>query len=117
MCKTKQILISDLGNKMDEVVVEERSSCCSSREVPQEDLSEFVHTHNIEDTDEELDEDDDRCESDTLHYVPKRAIKIPPPVWECGGVKVDGAVDLNAICVESFSNQKRVTRVILFTTY
>ena len=45
---------------MDEVVVEESSSSCSSGEVPKEDLREFIHTHNIEDTDEELDEDDDR---------------------------------------------------------
>ena len=89
---------------MDEVVVEESSSSCSSREVPQEDLSEFVHTHNIEDTDEELDEDDDRCESDALHYVPKRAIKIPSPVWECGGVKVDGGSKCN-MCGKFFKSE------------
>ena len=36
------------------------------------------------------DSEEDSEQEETVHYTPKRKIKAPSPVWELGGVKVEG---------------------------
>ena len=79
------------------------------------------HTVEISDVDNEVDSSssDDEAEEEDILTAPTRKRKAPSPVWECGGVKVDGGskccvvLPNGTICGRLFKSTTRNTSNII----